>query len=89
MHASHGVCRYRGTRLLPADDGLKLFLQLEYASGDRIYVPVEHISRLSRHTGEDVDLARLPLQMQARTAFNRAKPAPTPSTPPPADPQSS
>lgn len=76
VHLTHGVCRYQGTRLLPADGAMKLFLQLDYADGDRIFVPAEHIGRLSRHAGEDVELTRLALNVQSRTPFNRAKPAP-------------
>ncbi len=39
-------------------------MQLEYAGGDRIYVPIEHLERVQKHTGEELDLTRLGKQLQ-------------------------
>ena len=47
-----------------ADGTTTQFLQLEYAQGDRIFVPVEHIGRLSKYVGDDVTLARLNSEVQ-------------------------
>jgi transcription-repair coupling factor (superfamily II helicase) len=79
VHATHGLSRYAGTRLVRADDGTTSeYFQLDYAEGDRVFVPVEHVDRLSRHLGEDVDLARLTAGVERRTPYSRLqKPATT------------
>jgi transcription-repair coupling factor (superfamily II helicase) len=78
VHATHGISRYVGTRFLQADDGSKAeYLELDYARGDRIFVPVEHVGRLTKHTGEDTDLSRLSASAERRTAYTRnTKPTP-------------
>jgi transcription-repair coupling factor (superfamily II helicase) len=59
-----------------ADGTTTQFLQLEYAQGDRIFVPVEHVSRLSKYVGDDVTLARLNSEVQRRSPYSRfQKPA--------------
>ena len=59
-----------------ADGTTTQFLQLEYAQGDRIFVPVEHIGRLSKYVGDDVTLARLTSEVQRRSPYGRfQKPA--------------
>ena len=81
-------------RLLQAGDGSKSeFLQLDYADGDRVFVPIEHVGRLTKHTGESVDLTRLSAAVERRTPYSRypkpatpasgdAAPASTPQIPP-------
>ncbi len=64
VHIRHGRSRYGGIRLLDADGITKEYLQLEYAGGDRIYVPIEHLERVQKHTGEELDLTRLAKQPQ-------------------------
>ena len=66
VHVSHGTSRYRGIRLLDTDGITKEYLQLEYAGGDRIYVPIEHLERVRKHTGEELDLTRLTRQLQTK-----------------------
>ena len=90
VHATHGVCRYVGTRVLQAADGSKAeYLQLEYADGDRVFVPIEHVDRLSKHSGIDVGLARLSAAVERRTPYSRYPKPPTPSPPSSSPPASS
>ena len=72
VHSTHGVSRYVGTRLLQADDGSSTeYLQLDYAEGQRVFVPVEHVGRLTKHIGADTPLARLTTEVQHRTPYSR------------------
>jgi len=82
VHATHGISRYAGTRMVQADDGSTAeYFQLDYAQGDRVLVPIEHVARLSRHSGEGVDLARLTAAVERRTPYSRLPRPATPATP--------
>ena len=53
MHATHGVSRYAGTKMMEGADGRsEEYFQLEYADGHRVFVPVEHVARLTKHVGD-------------------------------------
>ena len=72
MHTTHGLCRYVGTRSLEATDGTTAqYFQLDYADGHRVFVPVEHIGRLSKYLGEEATLARLTTGEQ-RAPYSRS-----------------
>ncbi|WP_207123878.1 transcription-repair coupling factor [Halorhodospira abdelmalekii] len=59
VHEDHGVGRYLGLQSLEVG-GLKTeFVTLEYAGGDKLYVPVAALDRISRYTGADPDQAPL------------------------------
>ncbi|HVH65649.1 MAG TPA: CarD family transcriptional regulator [Candidatus Acidoferrum sp.] len=83
VHATHGISRYVGTRVLQADDGSTAeYLELDYAEGDRIFVPVEHVGRLSKNIGQDIALSRLTASTERRTPYSRyPKPASPPEDP--------
>ncbi len=51
VHEEHGVGRYLGLQHLTAGGSEGEFLTLEYASGDRLYVPVASLDLISRYTG--------------------------------------
>lgn len=71
VHATHGISRYVGTRLLQAADGTTArYFQLDYAHGDRVFVPVEHVGRLSKHLGAEAAVARLN-EIQQRSPYSR------------------
>ncbi|HYM48936.1 MAG TPA: CarD family transcriptional regulator [Candidatus Limnocylindrales bacterium] len=71
VHATHGISRYVGTRLLEAADGTTgQYFQLDYAAGDRVFVPVEHVARLSKYEGEEALPARLTAG-ERRTPYSR------------------
>ena len=70
VHVEHGIARLAGVTTMDADSGEKEYLVLEYAAGDRLYVPVDQIDRVSRYigTGERVPLlSRLGTQEWSRT----------------------
>ncbi len=69
VHIDHGIARYeRMTRRSSGAGDERDFLELSFAAGDRIYVPVEQIGRISRYSGgENPSLSRLGGGEWART----------------------
>jgi transcription-repair coupling factor (superfamily II helicase) len=59
VHQDHGVGRYQGLEILEIDDRPAEFLMLEYADGDKLYVPVSSLHLVSRYTGSDPESAPL------------------------------
>nr|WP_145930685.1 transcription-repair coupling factor [Acidihalobacter prosperus] len=59
VHEEHGVGRYQGLSRLNVGDIEAEFLVLEYAGGDRLYVPVTSLHLISRYTGASPDEAPL------------------------------
>ncbi len=57
VHEDHGVGRYAGLQLLEVGGVESEFLTLEYAGGDKLYVPVASLHLISRYTGADEDHA--------------------------------
>lgn len=53
VHADHGVARYAGLKTLDVAGAPHDCLQLEYAGGDRLFLPVENIDLLSRFGSDD------------------------------------
>ena len=53
VHVDHGVGRFIGTRQVEVQNGTKEFLTLEYAEGDTLYVPTEHLDRLSPYFAQE------------------------------------
>ncbi len=53
VHADHGIGRYHGLRHLTVSAGEGDFLQLEYAGGDRLYVPVDRVNTVQKYVGGD------------------------------------
>lgn len=60
VHIDHGVGRYLGLEQMSAGGQQGEYLKLEYAGGDKIYVPVTDLHKINRYTGADSD--RAPLQ---------------------------
>ncbi len=50
VHVQYGVGQYLGLVNMDLGDGNTEFLQLEYAKGDRLYVPVANLHLISRHS---------------------------------------
>jgi transcription-repair coupling factor (superfamily II helicase) len=71
VHEDHGVGRYRGLETLTAGDLTTEYLTIEYADGDRLYVPVASLHLVSRFTGPDPDLA--PLHKLGSGQWERAR----------------
>jgi transcription-repair coupling factor (superfamily II helicase) len=62
VHEQHGIARYRGLINLDLGEGENEFLLLEYAEGDKLYVPVAQLHLISRYSGgapEDASLHKL------------------------------
>ena len=59
VHEDHGVGRYLGLQTLEVGGLTTEFLTLEYAQGDKLYVPVASLHRISRYTGVSEETAPL------------------------------
>ncbi|MCW8934293.1 MAG: transcription-repair coupling factor [Gammaproteobacteria bacterium] len=57
VHEEHGVGRYLGLQKLSVGDIETEVLTIEYAGGDKLYVPVSSLDLISRYTGADADHA--------------------------------
>lgn len=58
VHMDHGIGRYEGLKSVPVGDSPHDCVMLEYAGGDKLYIPVENIDVLSRY-GSDNDFVPL------------------------------
>jgi transcription-repair coupling factor (superfamily II helicase) len=59
VHEDHGVGRYLGLQTLNVGGMTTEFLTLEYAHGDKLYVPVSSLHLISRYTGASPENAPL------------------------------
>ena len=59
VHAEYGVGRYIGLTTLETGGVTGEFLSLEYADGDKLYVPVASLDLISRYTGASPENAPL------------------------------
>ena len=59
VHAEYGVGRYLGLTTLETGGITAEFLHLEYADGDKLYVPVHALELISRYTGASPENAPL------------------------------
>ncbi len=59
VHEDHGVGRYQGLVKLDAGGLANEYLAIEYAGGDKLYVPVAALHLVSRYTGGSADSAPL------------------------------
>jgi transcription-repair coupling factor (superfamily II helicase) len=57
VHADHGIGRYEGLTQIPVGTSPHDCVALEYAGGDKLYVPVENIDILSRYGSESDGVA--------------------------------
>ncbi|MGZ8361357.1 MAG: transcription-repair coupling factor [Allosphingosinicella sp.] len=57
VHADHGIGRYEGLTQIPVQKAPHDCVALEYAGGDKLYVPVENIDILSRYGNESDGVA--------------------------------
>ncbi len=59
VHEEHGVGRFLGLQSLEVGGEKTEFLTLEYARGDKLYVPVSSLNLISRYTGASPESAPL------------------------------
>lgn len=71
VHEDNGVGRYLGMKTLTINEETAEFLELEYASGDKLYVPVASLHLISRYTGSNPDTA--PLHKLGSGQWEKAK----------------
>src|SRR5207244_2128864 len=51
VHVDHGIGRFAGMRLIGEGGQAREYMHLEYADGDRLFVPVEHLDRVQKYVG--------------------------------------
>ncbi|PRH81836.1 transcription-repair coupling factor [Arenimonas caeni] len=71
VHEDHGVGRYQGLVVLDAGGVGGEFLQIEYAKGDKLYVPVSQLQLVSRYSGASPEHA--PLHSLGGEAWEKAR----------------
>ncbi len=59
VHATHGIALFRRMARQEVAGIDRDYLQLEYAEGDKLFVPVEQIDRVTRYVGPSGDAPRL------------------------------
>ena len=59
VHEDHGVGRYQGLTILDVDGQPHEFLVIGYLGGDKLYVPVTALARVTRYTGAPAESAPL------------------------------
>lgn len=57
VHLEHGIGRYQGLKTLDLTGQAQDFFMLEYAKGDKLYVPVQHLHLISRYSSTDMEHA--------------------------------
>ncbi|MCC6312425.1 MAG: transcription-repair coupling factor [Thermomicrobiales bacterium] len=55
VHIDHGIARFSGLVRLQTNGVEREYMLLEYAKGDRLYVPVDQSDRVSRYSGGGVE----------------------------------
>ena len=71
VHVDHGVGRYHGLISMDVGGMDGEFLTIEYAKGDKLYVPVAQLGLVSRYSGTAPELA--PLHSLGGDAWERAR----------------
>ncbi len=71
VHEDHGVGRYRGLVVLEAGGQPGEYLDIEYAKGDRLYVPVSQLHLVNRYSGASPETA--PLHSLGGEAWTKAR----------------
>ena len=71
VHEDHGVGRYLGLQTLTVGELINEFLALEYAGGDKLYVPVSSLDLISLYTGSSPE--KTPLHRLGSGQWEKAK----------------
>lgn len=71
VHEDHGVGRYLGLQTLDVGDVATEYVTLEYAKGDKLYVPVASLDLISRYSGAAPELA--PLHQLGTSQWEKAR----------------
>ncbi len=57
VHVAHGIARFIGLKAITVSGAPHDCLELHYAGGDKLFLPVENIELLSRYGSEDTEAA--------------------------------
>ena len=71
VHEQHGIGRYLGLVSMDLGEGETEFLHLEYAGGDKLYLPVSNLHVISRYSGAAPESA--PLHRLGSGQWEKAK----------------
>ncbi|MDF1536295.1 MAG: transcription-repair coupling factor [bacterium] len=71
VHIDHGIGRYEGLRQLEVAKTVDDFLQITYADGNSLYVPVWHMNRVQRYRSSSETPP--PLSRLGSVSWNRSK----------------
>src|SRR6185503_15208587 len=71
VHEQHGIGRYVGLQRMDLGEGETEFLALEYAGGDKLYVPVSNLYLIGRYSGAAPEQA--PLHTLGSGQWEKAK----------------
>ena len=70
VHVDHGIGRFNGLKTIEAAGAPHDCLEILYAGGDRVYLPVENIELLSRYGSDE---AEVPLDKLGGVAWQARK----------------
>lgn len=59
VHVQHGIARYQGLRRLSVQGFDSDYLILEFAGGDKLYVPLDRLNQVQRYSGAEGHVPRL------------------------------
>ena len=65
VHADHGIGRFTGTTTVAQDGAQREYLVVQYAEGDKLYVPTDHLDRVAPYVAagdQEPSLTRLGTQ---------------------------
>lgn len=71
VHIEQGIGRYRGMIKLDSSDIEAEYLMLEYAGGDKFYLPIQSLHLISRYSGSNPELA--PWHKLGTESWDKAK----------------
>ncbi len=70
VHSDHGIARYIGLTTIEVGGNPRDCLHLQYANGDKLYVPIEEFNYVSKYAGKD---AAPKLSMLGGSAWEKIK----------------
>lgn len=59
VHVHHGIGRFMGIREMAADGRKRDYLEVVYAGGDRLYIPVDQVGLVQKYIAPDGQVPRL------------------------------
>ncbi len=73
VHVDHGIGRFHGLQKLTVGEVEGDYLLLEYAGGDKLYVPVDKLHLVQRYVRADTTVSGPPLDRLGSSSWARAK----------------